>query len=225
MRPERRTTVWGVGTSRTLRPHWMLCELGLDYHTREILPRTESMNDPGFLELTQRGKVPLLEDGDVVIGESAAMVLYLADRNRDRVSLAPLPATDERARFDELCFFVMTELDAILYVIRRHEGLPETYGEAPVATEAARQYFLRQAGDIERRLADGRRYLLGDDFGGADLLLMTCLMWAEFLKISLPGRLNDYKLGISERPAYRQALARNFPPSALAALQGPPSPG
>ena len=182
------------------------------------------MNDPGFLSLTQRGKVPLLEDGELVIGESAAMVIYLADRNRELASLAPIPNTHERARFDDLCFFVMTELDASLYVIRRHEGLPETYGEAPVATEAARQYFLRQVGEMERRLTDGRPYLQGDAFGAADLLLTTCLIWAEFVGIPLTGRLCDYKEPITARPAYRQALARNFPPAALAALKGAPPP-
>lgn len=214
-----RPTVWGVGTPRTLRPHWMLCELGVDYDTREIIPRNESMNDPEFLALSRRGKVPLLEDGELVIGESAAIVIHLADRHRDRLALAPPPGTLERARFDDLCFFVMIELDAILYVIRRHEGLPEIYGEAPVATEAARDYFLRQAGDIERGLADGRPYLMGEEFGATDLLLATCLLWAEAVGIPLSARLDEYKKRISERPAYRRALARNFPPAAVAALK------
>lgn len=215
--------VWGVGTVRTLRPHWMLCELGLAYETREIIPRTDSMQDAGFLALSQRGKVPILEDGEVVIGESAAMVVHLADRHRDRACLAPEPATPERSRFDELCFFIMMELDAILYVIRRHEGLPETYGESKVACAAAREYFMRQARDIERGLADGRPHLLGDTFSGADLLLMTCLQWARLYGIQLSERLEAYSAAISERPALREAVAKNFPPAAVAALTGKPA--
>src|SRR5215469_18883206 len=38
--PPRRLVLWGVGTSRTLRAHWALHELGLDYECRPILPRT-----------------------------------------------------------------------------------------------------------------------------------------------------------------------------------------
>jgi glutathione S-transferase len=33
-------TLWGVGTSRTIRPHWAMQELGLPYKTKPIGPRT-----------------------------------------------------------------------------------------------------------------------------------------------------------------------------------------
>jgi glutathione S-transferase len=216
---ERR--VWGVGTSRTMRVHWMLCELGLPYETREIIPRTESMNDRDFLEKSQRGKVPLLEEGNLLIGESGAIVFHLADRYRERLVLAPKPATGERARFDDLCLFTLMELDAPLYVIRRHEGLPDIYGEAPVAVAAARDYFLRSAQEIEQRLADGRPFLLGDDFSGADLLLATCTRWASFVGIALSEPLARHGAACEARPACREAMQRNFPPAALEAL-GPP---
>lgn len=216
--------VWGVGTARTLRPHWMLCELGLRYETREIITRSETMNDPDFLALTQRGKIPFLQDGEVAIGESAAMVQYLADRYRERVVLAPEPGSDARARFDELCFFIMVELDALLYVIRRHEGLPEIYGRSAVACEAARQYFLRQAADIERSLAQGREHLMPEGFSGADILLVSCLEWALFADIPLSERLSTYRAAIVQRPAYAEAAKANFPPAALAALRGASNP-
>ena len=215
--------VWGVGTSRTIRPHWMLHELGLEYETREIITRTDTMNEPDFLALTKRGKIPFLEDGPVAIGESAAMVQYLADRYRDRVQLAPEPGSDARARFDELCFFIMVELDALLYVLRRHEGLPEIYGESEIACEAARAYFLRQATDIEHSLADGRPHLLPQGFSGADLLLVTCLDWARFVGIQLSETLTTYRDTIAQRPAYAEAMKVNFPPAAIAALKGAPA--
>jgi glutathione S-transferase len=213
--------VWGVGTSRTMRAHWMLCELDLPYETREIIPRTEGMNDPDFLKHSARGKVPILEDGDVVIGESGAIVFHLADRYRDRARLAPEPATRERSFFDELCLFSLTELDAPLYVIRRHEGLPEVYGESAVAVAAAREYFLRGAEEIERRLEDGRPYLMGDDFSGADLLVATCTRWASFVGIDLPEPLATHGARCEGRPACREAMQRNFPPAALEALGRP----
>jgi glutathione S-transferase len=83
--------VWGIGTSRTIRPHWALAELGVEYETRAIIPRTPSMEDPEFLSVSRRGKVPILEHDDLVIGESGAIVFWLAEhfRDRDRVELAP----------------------------------------------------------------------------------------------------------------------------------------
>lgn len=217
--------LWGIGTSRTVRAHWMLLELGLDYETRPVLPRSDAMNDPELLRWTRRGKVPFLEDGEVRIGESGAILFYLADRYRERGAFAPAPGTPERAVFEDLAFFVLTELDATtLYVLRRHEGLPEVYGAAPEACTAARAYFLRQLADVERRLADGRPYLLGETFSAVDILLVSCLAWAQFLDIPLGERLVAYRDGVATRPGYRDAFRRNFPPEALAALGRPLAP-
>ena len=211
--------VWGIGTPRTMRPHWMLHELGLPYETKEILTRSEGMQDLAFQALNQRNKLPVFEDDGLVIGESGAILFYLADRYRDRAALAPAPATPERARFDDLCLFTLTELDATLYVIRRHEGLASIYGSSATACEAARQYFLRGAGELQRQLADGRAYLLGDAFSALDILVTTCLDWATFVAVELPDALLAYKQRIARRDAYVKAMARNFPPAALEALR------
>ena len=214
--------LWGIGTARTFRPHWMLNELGLEYETKEIITRTDAMRDPEFRALSQRGKIPLFEDGDLMIGESAAIALYLADRYRDHGKFAPVSGTNNRARHDELCFFIMTEMDSALYVIRRHAGLPEVYGESAIAVEAARAYFLRGTEEIDCRLSDGRPYLLGEDFTVADLLLKTCLDWAGFVQIELPDVLASYSSTISLRPSYGRAMQKNFTPAALAAIQSTP---
>jgi len=211
--------VWGIGSPRTLRPHWMLHELGLDYETRAILPRSAEMDDPELRGFTQRRKVPFFEDGEVKIGESGAITFYLADRYRDRAQLAPDPGTAERAAFEELAFFILMELDATaLYVLRRHEGLPDVYGNAPDACAAARGYFQRMVGEIERRLADGRPHLLGDAFSAVDVLLASCLAWAQFVRIPLAEPLAAYQTRIASRPAFGRAMSVNFPPEALAAL-------
>src|ERR1043165_8720091 len=70
--------LWGVGTSRTIRPHWALHELGLTYERKPILPRTGETETPEYTALNPRQKVPLLQDGSLVIGESAAIIAYLA---------------------------------------------------------------------------------------------------------------------------------------------------
>jgi glutathione S-transferase len=219
-----RPRIWGVGTIRTLRPIWMCHELGIEFDLEPIHTRTASMDNPDFASLSERGKIPLLEHGDVVIGESAAISLYLADHYRSKAVLAPKPGAVERALHDELCWFTMTEMDAILYTIRRHEGLPEIYGASDVACSAAREYALRSAGEMERRLSDGRAFLLGDEFTVADLLFKTCLDWAVFAaQIELPTSLRQYFGAMSARPAYTLAMTSNFPPEALALLTQTPS--
>ena len=66
--------LWGVGTSRTIRPHWALHELGLKYEMRPIQPRTGETKTAEFTALSPRQKIPLLQDDDLTMGESAAIV-------------------------------------------------------------------------------------------------------------------------------------------------------
>ena len=66
--------LWGIGSPRTLRPHWMLHELGLDYETRKVIPRSAAMDDPELERWTRRHKIPFFEDGEIRIGESGAIV-------------------------------------------------------------------------------------------------------------------------------------------------------
>jgi glutathione S-transferase len=168
--------LWGVGTSRTIRPHWALHELGLAFELRPILPRTGETQTPEFTALSARQKIPLLQDDGLVLTESAAIITYLSDAyGRDHNRLLPTD-TRERARCLEWCFFVISELDATsLYVIRRHGDLRHIYGEAPIANEAAAAYFQKQMRTVERTLDAVPRFILGDRFTAADILLSTCV--------------------------------------------------
>ena len=85
-------TLWGVGTSRTIRPHWAMHELNLAYKTKPIGPRTGETKTPEYTRLNPRQKVPLLQDGDFCIGESAAIVAYLS-QTYSSPERALIPAT------------------------------------------------------------------------------------------------------------------------------------
>jgi len=193
-----------------MRPHWALHELSLLYETRPIRSRTGTTSDASFTALNTRQKIPILEDGEVVLGESAAIITYLSDRySNGRASLTP-PNPSDRARATEWCFFIMTELDATsLYVLRRHHDLANIYGDAPAAVQSARGYFAKQLTYVDRVLGSGRQYLMGEQFTTADILLTTCLTWAVELKISLHDSCDAYLQRTTMREAYRRAYATN----------------
>src|SRR5437764_1092484 len=91
-------TLWGVGTSRTIRPHWAMQELGLPYKTMPIGPRTGETKTAEYTKLNPRQKVPLLQDGDFCIGESAAIVAYLSQMySTPERSLIPEPPREHPA--------------------------------------------------------------------------------------------------------------------------------
>ncbi len=203
--------LWGAGTPRTLRAHWMLAELGLDYQRRPIASRSGETQTPAFVALNPSRKIPVLQEGDFVLSESAAIVGYLAETYGAAKDLGLPAAPKDRARYYQWCFFSMMELDAnTLYIIRRHEDLKTIYGEAPNALSAARTCFEQQAAAAEQRLGSAP-YAMGERFTPADILLTTSLSGAVRRSIPLPRSLQDYLDRVTARAAYRSALEANKP--------------
>ena len=202
--------LWGSGTPRTLRAHWMLKELGLDYEKRPIGSRTGETQDPVFQKLNPREKIPVLQDGDLTLAESAAIATYLGETYGDAQGLVPPMGTRERAKYYEWCFFAMTELDAhTLYIVRKHVALKEIYGEAPNAVRAAFEGFEKQANVAHLHLLQGGPYILGNTFTCADLILTTCLLSGIRYDLKLSNLLRDYVERITARSSYKLGLAAN----------------
>lgn len=203
-------TLWGVGTSRTIRAHWALHELRLPYTKRPIGARTGETKTAEYTALNPRQKIPFLQDGDFGIGESAAIVAYLSNTySSDDNSLVP-HSDREHASWLEWCFFIVAELDATsLYVMRRHRALGHIYGEAPEVVEKAAEYFGHQLGFVDRALADDRPYLVGGRFSSADILLTTCLEWASAYGVDIRDPARGYLARMQQRPSYLAAKAAN----------------
>lgn len=205
-----RPVLWGIGTGRTLRPHWALHELGLDFELKPISARSGETQTPEYTALTARQKIPLLQDKDLVLTESAAIVWYLSETyGREDNRLVPV---DPRARAHclEWCFFALGELDETsLYVMRRHADLRRRYGEAPTAIRAAATYFDKQMRTVERTLETNPPYILGDRFTAADILLSTCISWAVDLGVPVSDAALAYNARMTARPAYAKAQQTN----------------
>ena len=204
-------TLWGVGTSRTMRPHWMLLELGLEYQFHPVGSRTGETHTREFLRLNPRHKIPVLRHKSLVVTESAAIIQYLSEVWSKPAEIYVPSSTADRAALNEWCYFIVTELDAAsLNLVRRHEGLRHIYGDSPTAVVAAKEYFCHNLDAMAARGPSTDEYLLSDRLSIADVLLMTCLDWAVASAITLPDRFSQYRQRISQRPAYQTALRRNF---------------
>jgi glutathione S-transferase len=209
----RNLVLWGVGTSRTARAHWAMHELGLEYQCRPILPRSGETKTAEYTKLNARQKIPLLQDGNFTIGESAAIVAYLSRTysTADKSLVPNDPAAF--ARWLEWCFFIVAELDSTsLYVMRRHgtnQGLAHIYGAAPEVVQKAGEYFRQQLRHVEVSLADDRRYLMGEQFTSADILLTTCLLWAIDYGVGVCDNAVPYLERVTSRPAFQKSSAVN----------------
>ena len=205
--------LWGVGTSRTIRAHWALIELKLSYKTEIIRTRTPDTETAAFKSVNPRQKIPVLQDGTLTMGESAAIVTYLAESySTEQVSLIP-DNPKARAKYFEWMSFICMELDATsLYVLRRHWSLPEIYGDSPVANKASEDYFNRMITAADKLKNPKQKYLLETGFSGVDILMTTTLKWALDYNQKIPNDFMEYLDHMVNRPGYIAALEANKMP-------------
>ena len=198
---------------RTFRCVWMLEELGVPYE--HILAKPWSKQAKQYHPL---GKIPILVDDDFVLYESVVINTYLGDKYD---KLVPPPRTRDRARYDQYCMFLMTEMDAQgLWIHRKHDALAQYFGACPQAVEEAeRQFDTVQAAMVAdlSSLSSGP-FLLGNEFTPADILYVHCLDWAKsigWLHVEDGTPLGNYLDLCKSRPAYQQAVAKRQAEEAL----------
>jgi glutathione S-transferase len=66
--------------TRSIRARWMLQELGVDFESITVNPMVGEVRRPDFLKINPVGKIPVLVDDDLVLTESVAIALYLAEK-------------------------------------------------------------------------------------------------------------------------------------------------
>lgn len=168
--------LYGFGPTRSLRALWGLKELGADFEFEVVnLPAGEH-GRPDFVRLNPAGKVPVLVDGDRVIPESAAIVLYLAEKY-PQMQLLPADL-GVRAQVYRWIMFAMTELEQPLWRITRHTALLPQEKRLPQDIVLAREDFARMASVLEQHMA-GRRFIVGDGITAADCVTAYLMDWAN----------------------------------------------
>src|SRR5947199_9433513 len=95
--------LYEFGPTRSIRVRWTLQELGVDFEPVRINLLAAEHQRPEFLKINPAGKMPVLVDGDLVLTESVAIVLYLAEKYADK-GLLPT-GVDERAQVDRRLLF------------------------------------------------------------------------------------------------------------------------
>jgi glutathione S-transferase len=110
--PQMTLTVVGPTATRTSRVLWCLEELGLSYDHQIARPHSPEIN-----ALNPLKQVPVLKDGDAVLTDSTAILYHLSDREN---RLTHSPGSHARAKMDARIAFLLTELEAPLWMRSRH---------------------------------------------------------------------------------------------------------
>jgi glutathione S-transferase len=127
-----------------------LKELDVDFEFVPVNLLAGEHKHPDFLCLNPAGKVPVLVDGDLIIPESAAIVLYLADKYREK---GLLPADlRQRAQAYRWIMFAVTELEQPLWRISKHTALYPEDKRLQADIALAREEFLAMAAVLDSHL-------------------------------------------------------------------------
>ena len=190
--------LYGFPPTRSLRVLWMLRELGVEFEFVNVNLVAGENRSPGFLALNPAGKLPVLVDGDFVLTESVAIVLYLAEKYADRHLL---PANLEaRAQVYQWLLFTATELEQPLWRIARHTALYPKDKRLPDEVALARQDFQDMATVMEGHMS-GRQFLVGETVTVADFVAAYTLDWAnEVHLLDTSPRLRAYMDRMYARP-------------------------
>jgi len=190
--------------SRSVRPRWLLEEVGAPYELVTLDFARGEHKTPEYLRIHPHGAVPALEDGDLVLIESAAICSYLADKF-PAAQLAPAVGTAARGRYYQWMHYAIATLEPpVLQVFLHTVLLPEAQRSAR-ATEEGRQKSAEAIQAIGGALGS-QPFILGEQFSAADILLGTTLSWARaFGLLGEHPEVEAYAQRLAARPAYRRA--------------------
>lgn len=202
--------LYGVGKSRSFRTIWAAEEAGIAYEYIDVKFGESGENGSSgsaYRQLNYQGKVPTMVDGELVLTESAAIVNYIASKNT-AANLIPLASGVERALYDQLAFFVLTDLEQPLWSSGKHRfALPEKW-RVPQMLETAVWEFEKSQKALRNMIGTEPEFALGDHFTMADVLVAHTLTWADNFKFELFDGFRTYKDRMIERTACQTALTR-----------------
>ena len=194
-----------------MAPHGALEEAGATYELTLTSVDEGANRDPAYLKLNPNGKVPtLVVDGSLVMFESAAMAMFIADRH-PAAKLAPGPDEMARGHFYQWLTHLTNSLQPAMlryYYPERHTG--DAAGHAAVI-QSAMEEVATLWGRIDQHLTSGGPYLLGEHFSAADIFAHMLSTWQQCCPHTyerFPGvkRLADL---VAARPAMQRVIRRN----------------
>ena len=193
-------------------PHILLEELGVPYERVPVDRAKDEHKAPPYLKLNPNGLIPVLTDGDLVLYETAAIVLHLCDTH-PQARLAPEVGTHARAHFYKWLMWSTNTLQATLlayFYPERSVEEGDAEGAAVVKRKAQQKVdgLVEQLEDLLR--SHGGPWILGRDYSALDAYVFTLCRWTR----NFQGRkardlplLGAYLARMAQRPAVQRVFA------------------
>ena len=194
--------------TRSIRVRWTLQELGVEFESVTVNMIAGEHRGPEFLKINPAGKLPVLVDDNLVLTESVAIVLYLAEKYPAK-GLIPT-GLRQRAELNRWLLFAATELEQPLWRIARHTSLYPQDRRLPADVGLAREDFEPMARVVEEHM-NHRQFVVGESVTVGDFVLAYTLDWANEVSL-LEGfaNLREYLARMYARPHAPLRIAEAF---------------
>lgn len=191
--------------TRGFRLIWLCEELALPYAVEKVDFSAEYRASPHWRRMNPVGKVPAMVDGDFVMFESGAMLQYVLERY-GQGRLQPPRGDTAYGTFLQWCWFAEATFGRATGEIANHKRAFAAQPRAD-AIEEMRDRARACVQALEQAVT-GRRYLLGDLFTAADVMLgYTLQSFGRHVPDAFPPNVETYWQALGERAGYRSAMA------------------
>ena len=202
-------TVFGGATSRSLRVVWLMEEMGLEYRIRWV-DMLSGQPDPEFLAANPAEYLPVLQDGDVTMVESIAIMEYLMARYGP-TPLAPAATEPAFPAYQQFLHLGEAGLATLLMVPVVSRFLaPEAERDNWGARQAL--FWAGKRRMLVRRQLEQATWIAGEAFTAADISMTYALEFGRRQGVITLGEAEtaylDRTIG---RAAYARALANSMP--------------
>lgn len=200
-------TLYYFPDNASLAPHMLLRELEVPFNLALVDRKADAQHSPDYLRLNPHGRIPVLVDDDLVLYESAAIMLHLADRHPE-AGWSPALGSPQRAQLYKWLIYLTNTLQAEMMLWFYPQRFTDDLNGAPAVKAAMGRRIAAIFAHIAQELAD-RPYLLGDTASIADLYLFMLAYWGYGLTppaLDLPA-LRQFAARIAARPAVQATFA------------------
>jgi len=193
-------------------PHVLLHELGVPFELALVDRANQAHKSPAYLALNPNGQIPVLQDGELVLYETAAICLHLVDTH-PQAGLAPALGTAERAHFYKWLVWETNTLQTTLMHYFYGERLVDEGDTAAAAQIKAHAHaqVVRHLAQLDAHFAShGGPWMLGDRYSALDPYTWMLCRWTRSFPVQ-PARsfphLAPFLARMLERPAMQRAIA------------------
>ena len=192
----------------SMTPHFLLEEMGVEFELRLVDKNQNAQKSEEYLVLNPAGRIPTLVHDDLVIFESPAICIYLAEQSPE-LKLIPPEGAKNRPLFHQWLMYLTNTLQSELMIYfypERHTTNPDGVSSIRQAQELR---IIEIFSLLDNQLS-GRDFLVGSEITACDFFLFMLSLWSAGIQqppLSLPN-IGPYLKAIAARPSVIRVCAK-----------------